>query len=142
MKIITKKTTTKKVKAPKVTHTNIQRDNTEEHVDGKSYGDMLREVLDSSNMELIVKVYLDNVYVTQINSASSNSPLFVDDTQNVLKDSVSIIDPNSTMVNTIDVYYKTDSGVKHVTQKNMDACLLYTSPSPRDGLLSRMPSSA
>ena len=25
---------------------------------------------------------------------------------------------------------------------NNDACLLYTSPSPRDGLLSRMPSSA
>ena len=25
---------------------------------------------------------------------------------------------------------------------NLDACLLYTSPSPRDGLLSRMPSSA
>ena len=25
---------------------------------------------------------------------------------------------------------------------NKDACLLYTSPSPRDGLLSRMPSSA
>ena len=24
----------------------------------------------------------------------------------------------------------------------MDVCLLYTSPSPRDGLLSRMPSSA
>ena len=24
----------------------------------------------------------------------------------------------------------------------LDACLLYTSPSPRDGLLSRMPSSA
>ena len=29
-----------------------------------------------------------------------------------------------------------DSGIKHY------ACLLYTSPSPRDGLLSRMPSSA
>ena len=27
-------------------------------------------------------------------------------------------------------------------QSIMDACLLYTSPSPRDGLLSRMPSSA
>ena len=27
-------------------------------------------------------------------------------------------------------------------QSNQDACLLYTSPSPRDGLLSRMPSSA
>ena len=26
--------------------------------------------------------------------------------------------------------------------KNNDICLLYTSPSPRDGLLSRMPSSA
>ena len=26
--------------------------------------------------------------------------------------------------------------------KRIDACLLYTSPSPRDGLLSRMPSSA
>ena len=26
--------------------------------------------------------------------------------------------------------------------ENLDACLLYTSPSPRDGLLSRMPSSA
>ena len=30
---------------------------------------------------------------------------------------------------------------EQVTQKPM-ACLLYTSPSPRDGLLSRMPSSA
>ena len=29
---------------------------------------------------------------------------------------------------------------KHIQQ--MTACLLYTSPSPRDGLLSRMPSSA
>ena len=28
------------------------------------------------------------------------------------------------------------------TQKNISNCLLYTSPSPRDGLLSRMPSSA
>ena len=29
-----------------------------------------------------------------------------------------------------------------VPAKEVDACLLYTSPSPRDGLLSRMPSSA
>ena len=28
------------------------------------------------------------------------------------------------------------------TQANINICLLYTSPSPRDGLLSRMPSSA
>ena len=29
-----------------------------------------------------------------------------------------------------------------LAQKRLSACLLYTSPSPRDGLLSRMPSSA
>ena len=30
----------------------------------------------------------------------------------------------------------------HAVKYLMDPCLLYTSPSPRDGLLSRMPSSA
>ena len=29
-----------------------------------------------------------------------------------------------------------------LTKKSKKSCLLYTSPSPRDGLLSRMPSSA
>ena len=32
--------------------------------------------------------------------------------------------------------------VSHTTNLGYDSCLLYTSPSPRDGLLSRMPSSA
>ena len=31
---------------------------------------------------------------------------------------------------------------EHFSPEEYDACLLYTSPSPRDGLLSRMPSSA
>ena len=31
---------------------------------------------------------------------------------------------------------------KPITQARLEVCLLYTSPSPRDGLLSRMPSSA
>ena len=31
---------------------------------------------------------------------------------------------------------------KNSTYSELTACLLYTSPSPRDGLLSRMPSSA
>ena len=37
-----------------------------------------------------------------------------------------------------------DNGLQGVefVAVNTDACLLYTSPSPRDGLLSRMPSSA
>ena len=30
----------------------------------------------------------------------------------------------------------------HALAEQLEACLLYTSPSPRDGLLSRMPSSA
>ena len=33
-------------------------------------------------------------------------------------------------------------GIFHVGAGELDGCLLYTSPSPRDGLLSRMPSSA
>ena len=32
--------------------------------------------------------------------------------------------------------------IKHFELARKEACLLYTSPSPRDGLLSRMPSSA
>ena len=38
----------------------------------------------------------------------------------------------------------TDGGRKLTStgRRDMDRCLLYTSPSPRDGLLSRMPSSA
>ena len=32
--------------------------------------------------------------------------------------------------------------IDHLYQDPHDPCLLYTSPSPRDGLLSRMPSSA
>ena len=34
------------------------------------------------------------------------------------------------------------SRIKKLTEKYRKDCLLYTSPSPRDGLLSRMPSSA
>ena len=37
-------------------------------------------------------------------------------------------------------YYKAKG--LDVTLENSKGCLLYTSPSPRDGLLSRMPSSA
>ena len=36
----------------------------------------------------------------------------------------------------------TVSAVGGITDKLIEICLLYTSPSPRDGLLSRMPSSA
>ena len=43
----------------------------------------------------------------------------------------------------IDLDRRKPAKSRHVTQrKEFDTCLLYTSPSPRDGLLSRMPSSA
>ena len=35
-----------------------------------------------------------------------------------------------------------DKGASAIIVNNIKNCLLYTSPSPRDGLLSRMPSSA
>ena len=35
-----------------------------------------------------------------------------------------------------------EARIKSLEQKLSDSCLLYTPPSPRDGLLSRMPSSA
>ena len=39
------------------------------------------------------------------------------------------------------VYVNKDSIIESIKEKAL-GCLLYTSPSPRDGLLSRMPSSA
>ena len=38
------------------------------------------------------------------------------------------------------LYFDAEEGV--LRDEDGDTCLLYTSPSPRDGLLSRMPSSA
>ena len=46
------------------------------------------------------------------------------------------ITPDQTYWETVKVILEYDS------VEQLDACLLYTSPSPRDGLLSRMPSSA
>ena len=39
-------------------------------------------------------------------------------------------------------YYKSDDYASHKNKEKSLACLLYTSPSPRDATLSRMPSSA
>ena len=47
--------------------------------------------------------------------------------------------PNQNLLKDIKVYFKTKKELDKYSTKD---CLLYTSPSPRDGLLSRMPSSA
>ena len=43
-----------------------------------------------------------------------------------------------------DIEKRRDDGIREISRKfdKYEGCLLYTSPSPRDGLLSRMPSSA
>ena len=46
--------------------------------------------------------------------------------------------PVAVFDNELDDYIRNEDG----TVKRHQTCLLYTSPSPRDGLLSRMPSSA
>ena len=40
------------------------------------------------------------------------------------------------------VITKLNTSFQEEVKQEIEACLLYTSPSPRDGLLSRMPSSA
>ena len=47
-------------------------------------------------------------------------------------------------IQTVAVHSTADSDAMHVrmADESVCICLLYTSPSPRDGLLSRMPSSA
>ena len=42
----------------------------------------------------------------------------------------------------VEVLMASGSGITAMSEELVEACLLYTSPSPRDGLLSRMPSSA
>ena len=49
-----------------------------------------------------------------------------------------IIDSGGTIVNAVEALKKSGANEVYV----FITCLLYTSPSPRDGLLSRMPSSA
>ena len=45
-------------------------------------------------------------------------------------------------MNTEKVYILDDRGILYINGPDSDNCLLYTSPSPRDDELSRMPSSA
>jgi hypothetical protein len=120
---MTKKKTKKKKST--VTHVDINKNKTGEHIDGKSYSDMLQEMIDTSPIDLQLRIHLDNCYVTRIDNTPSNATLFVDDTKNVIKDSVNIQDPNSEMINRVTVYYKPKTSVANITRSNTDAINKY-----------------
>ena len=53
-----------------------------------------------------------------------------------------IANGDKTALVSMDNAFKLDLAATNAAVKNMSVCLLYTSPSPRDATLSRMPSSA
>ena len=65
---------------------------------------------------------------------------FVFDVDGVFTDGSIVVDSDG---NELRIFSTRDGiAVKLASDKGYNICLLYTSPSPRDGLLSRMPSSA
>ena len=69
------------------------------------------------------------------NFPDAGNPVVAKKLQTILETSEAITSPGQIVPDGQNV-------VKSIQGLNPDACLLYTSPSPRDGLLSRMPSSA
>ena len=63
----------------------------------------------------------------------------------VIKNAISNGQELHSVANQVTSYFDSKSSIAKKANKSgnkSDICLLYTSPSPRDGLLSRMPSSA
>ena len=58
------------------------------------------------------------------------------------KDQIDFINDQEAKNSVLDALNLLDKGQLRICEKKDSDCLLYTSPSPRDGLLSRMPSSA
>ena len=87
---------------------------------------------------------------TQIPAHTHNSNVRVEDPSQVLVDtslqisvaSGQILDEENNTGTASTTTASTGGGAAHTNVQPYIVCLLYTSPSPRDGLLSRMPSSA
>ena len=88
-----------------------------------------------------------DVPLSEILGNLNNEPIEISLNTNELPDgpvavSVSICDCNDNCTESPPIDYKIDNTLSLPDTVNINSCLLYTSPSPRDTLLSRMPSSA
>ena len=84
---------------------------------GSSYWDMLVNLMTPTTTDVMIFVHLDTVYVLMI-PPQDQATLFVDDTVNVIKDSVTITDPLENQVNTVEVIYGSGAKGQKVTVKD------------------------
>ena len=99
----------------------------DEYVNTVTFGDIFEVDLAKQTIFPLAHVNIENVNFTE-NSMQVRISLLVMD----------MVDETSADKNDLSKPYLG----KDNKQEILNACLLYTSPSPRDGLLSRMPSSA
>ena len=79
---------------------------------------------------------LTNSIIKMQQDASGEKPMSEED---ILQEFIALRDYNIELKKQLQLLTK---NVKLIGKPSLFGCLLYTSPSPRDGLLSRMPSSA
>ena len=86
---------------------------------------------------------LSNIEVDNFKAATivlESEGIGSNDNDTTIPTSAAVKDYVDTQITAEDLDFQADSG--GALSIDLDSCLLYTSPSPRDGLLSRMPSSA
>ena len=102
--------------------------------------------IDNNLYEKSIKILTDLIAFKTI-SGQDNSNL-IDYCENILNnigiDTFKVYDDDKKRVNLFGTLKAKNQSTKKpiILSGHTDVCLLYTSPSPRDGLLSRMPSSA
>ena len=117
----------------------------------------LKETPDSLNLILIntYEEYLTSIYQLDYDLLKDVKLILINDFEQFQKDKTIInyveneieksIDIDNRDIDLNEIAHQGMRGVyfdQHNSFENYQNCLLYTSPSPRDGLLSRMPSSA
>ena len=99
----------------------------------------------TETLTLVYRVYIENEIAVQAGETLGNNAIYrwdidndgsADDVTQASAEPVTVLEP------VISVSKSADDSVPHLGQTLTYTCLLYTSPSPRDATLSRMPSSA